>query len=157
MANYYTHFMIRISNTTLEESEWLRDYFADETEDEDGNTQCQGLELTLDAGSSAYIKDDGDSGDVDKAVDCLRLFLAAHRPNDSLFVSWANTCDKHRADAFSGGAAAVTAKRVAWFNPLTMAEAWVKDNNSVTPFISNYSTTIDDIKEALNDKEVPSR
>lgn len=156
MANYYTHFAMLIDNTTVAESEWLRDYFQSEDEDEDGMTCHEGIRLVLAEGNRAFLNDDGGSGNVERLAACLRAFLLAHRPDAKFIVPWSCTCDKQRTDGFDGGAVIVSARREVWFNPLSLAEAW-DESEECEPHVYDYSTTIDDIKESLNDKEVPSR
>ena len=147
MANYYTHFAVRIDKTTTAESRWLRDFFASEEEEEDGLLAHDGIKLVIYDGDHAFINDDGGSGSIEKLTDCLRAFLLAHRPADKFIVTWASTCDKQRVDGFDGGAVIVSARRMAWFNPKHMAESW-DESEECEPHVYDYSTPLDELDDA---------
>ena len=147
MANYYTHFAMLIDNTTIEESEWLRDFFASEEEDEDGMTCHEGMRLVLDEGNRAFINDEGGNAFVERLASCLRAFLLAHRPADKFIVPWASTCDKQRTDGFEGGAVIVSSRREVWFNATSMAEAW-SESEECEPYVHDHSTPLDELEDA---------
>ena len=50
--------------------------------------------------------------DIDGVLGLVQRFLEKFRPNDYWSIEWSNTCSKPRVDAFSGGAAIITAKEV---------------------------------------------
>jgi hypothetical protein len=147
MANYYTHFAVIIEKTTVAESEWLRDFFASDEDEDDGMTCHEGMEIVLAEGNRALISDSGGNGNVGKLAYCLREFLAAHRPADRFIFSWASTCDKARPDGFDGGAVIVRSRSTTLFNPMSMAKDW-DESGGCKPDVYDYSTPLDELNDA---------
>lgn len=142
MADYYTHFSKVVNHLTPEEKAWfvhaLRDLEKEvlDAAGEFSQERCDAIYAAepwrdMEALVSGWIsipfkcrldsdRADGDyahfyseeCGDVGALGELLSAFLARFRPEETMFVLWADTCSKPRPDAFGGGGMVVSATEV---------------------------------------------
>ena len=142
MAEYFTQWSTELEIKSEEERAWLDEVLSlnlEDMEDEDEDfDQYQvmadvkknlGFQLTendFDSGSFpgfefrvskenlwAYSEDDGN---LDALSRIVQAFFKKFRPDGFFYVTWANTCSKMRVHEFNGGAMAVTAENIKFFN-----------------------------------------
>jgi len=134
MANYYIHFSIKLSVTPEQTTWWhsleaaLEQSAADRTGTpfdvlnsilEDIDLGCLDLCVKHAAGA-VYLHDDFGNPDLEAVASILQEFLRAHESKELITFSWADICDKPRADAYGGGIFAITATRIASVNTATL-------------------------------------
>jgi hypothetical protein len=71
-------------------------------------TEAQG---SLDAGEFGVWLHSGDGG-IDAVCEFIRHLLGKFNPTGRVEVEWSNDCSKHRTDAYGGGAAIITARKI---------------------------------------------
>jgi hypothetical protein len=125
MADYLTRFSFMIPATTEAEREWAAELVdAIERNDDDPppivkavfGDDIDGLYFELEMQDDGLWVHSDDTGSVDQVIALVQYFLSRFRPITAIGFSWAYTCSKPRVDSFGGGAAYVTATRVAHVN-----------------------------------------
>lgn len=110
MANYHTQFSEQIGNLTDAEIDWLDTIDVAQVlkgeESFDFEYEIEGKPGTK--GRTLWIYTE-EGGNIEQVGEFMRQFLAAFRPTDYFYMTFAETCDKPRVGAFTGGALFVTA------------------------------------------------
>lgn len=138
MADYYTHVSFVIPAVSEAEGKWLTAVFKglENGTDEEGSELFPGLEISdslrknlavasaheyWGLGGHLYASlDEGfwvaseDSPNLDALGEVLVEFLSLYRPTDVITFTWAETCSRPRAGAFSGGVCICSAEGSLW-------------------------------------------
>lgn len=67
-----------------------------------------------------------ESGSPDQVAKFLQAFLVKFRPEEGMWFSWSYTCSKMRVNEFGGGACAITAKEMEFFDPDRLAQEYLE-------------------------------
>lgn len=99
---------------------WEAQRLSDETvaEDEDPDYEASDWEVIWSRNDGLWVRDDGESGNVEAATNLIQGYLNATGQDVTVFMSWADTCSKHRINEFSGGGVVITQTEMFWANSM---------------------------------------
>lgn len=115
MANHYTQFCFGVGLRSPEEKAWwqaVETYHecstkcAEDCDKQNDDHNGSGIVITFED-SSVYFTSE-ECGNADWLAEEVQAFLAEFKRDDVVTFAWANTCSRMRADAFGGGAYAVS-------------------------------------------------
>jgi hypothetical protein len=129
MANYYTQFCFGVALHTPEEKAWWE---ATETSyhecspdcpegcDKQSDDDCNGsgIDITFDETGVIIVSEEG--GNADWAAGTVQEFLSEFKRDDVVTFAWACTCSRMMADAFGGGAYAISRLRTHGIGTFTL-------------------------------------
>jgi hypothetical protein len=128
MANYYTYISFEFELPTAEAANEAVAFLAEIEEvingDEDITARFpafkdfeMGSGVRVEAeGRKVWVYDDCGCPELEFVATWLREVLKVHDPDGAVGFNFATDCDKHRLDAFMGGAVFVTSEAVTWTN-----------------------------------------
>lgn len=119
MADNYTQFSVMLPVPEPEKASQFFLKWEDETkaaredEDEYHDRYC-GFDHFLVPSTGVWVRSSGDTGNVEAAVGFIQSYLKELGIEKAVYMSWANTCSKLRANEFSGGGVVITSDALYW-------------------------------------------
>lgn len=122
MANYYTKasFLLELPEAALKDFEAIFEEdddhpvvvdFLEKSSFEDVDDFKYGVQASREGDSALWCHHD-ESMNVDAAVEAIHYVLKKHKLDDIVSFEWSNDCSKDRLDAFGGGCAVITRKKI---------------------------------------------
>lgn len=148
MANYYTQFCLHIAKASVHEIEFWRRYSGSDLLDEDDEPITDGLDISVET-EDVYLSDNCDSGNLSHATLALRSFLARFPSRAPMTLTFANTCDKHRPDAFDGGVVVVWPRKESW-SSACQAGAAIAAGLPVPVDVIEFSDPLEELRESTS-------
>lgn len=134
MANYYTQFCFGIGLHSPEEKAWWQavetyhectDTCPEGCDKQNDDHNGSGIVITFEDSSVYFTSEEG--GNSDWLAETVQAFLAEFNRDDVVTFAWANTCSRMRADAFGGGAYAVSRLSHKGIGTFTLEEQYAKE------------------------------
>lgn len=134
MANYYTQFCFGVVLRTPEEKVWWKavetyhectDECPKDCDKQNDDHNGSGIDITVEDSSVYFTSEEG--GNVDWLAETVQAFLAEFTRDDVVTFAWANTCSRMRADAFGGGAYAISRLDTRGIGTFTLEEQYAAE------------------------------
>ena len=151
MADNYVKSCTVVNGLNVDDKRWVHEHAA-RLEDEDDGIWGIGFEFDVkSSGGDGELFDlhvFGSSIDDESAINFMRQFLHARKPDEHVIMSFAFTCSAMRADEFGGYVVLVTATDEHWFNPWVMAHQFLA-GDECRPLREDHSTTVDVMAKSI--------
>lgn len=155
MPNYYTEICFKIDDLSPNEHAWFDDIFSIEgypfdTADGGEQTVAEYLAVRMDREPEefeehwywedwrdtsdrkhGYVDFYTENGYLDELALVVQSFLRMFRPDNEFILSYAATCSRPVWDGYGGGAIAITADHVQWFDGNSMARDYLMFTRSL--------------------------
>lgn len=113
MINSYLQFSEEIHNLTAAEAQWCAAFLGQLSRS--GSIDFEyGFQQQEDGGAATTLWLQGDETLSDTLTDFVQRFLAEHRPDQFMVISYAATCSQMLPGAFGGGKVFITADSITW-------------------------------------------